>query len=259
MTCTWPRWSIMRLVRLMPLLGFVAVAIPLHAAAGSTMGARLVLSPAQGGLGSRFTATFTYSVPVCNKYQVELIWDPSTPDVIGTAQPTNSDQNCQVTIPAAVPSNAHPGTTYTVLAAAHPATPSGTGVWSSSDPQGTATYEVTQPPPSTASPSPSQSAQSAARATASSQPVAFASPQSSAVESASSSSSSDGASGASTSGPASSGAQFATGGSPPTALATSQPRISGWVVAIVAVAAALLLGLALTWRAGWLRLPLRHR
>jgi hypothetical protein len=253
----------MRLVRLMPLLGFVAVAMPLHAAAGTSTGPRLVLSPAQGGLGGHFAATFTFSVAVCNRYAVQLYWDASAPDWIGSAQPTNSDQNCQVTIQAAVPSTAHPGTTYTVRAEAHPVISSGTAVSSTSDPQGTATYEVTQPPPGTSSPSPSQSAQSSARPTGSSQPIAFASPPSSTAESTTSSttsSSSDGASGASTPGPASSGAPFAGGGSSPAAVATSRPHISGWVIAIVALAAALLLlGLALARRAGLLRLPMRRR
>ena len=178
----------MRLSRLLPLLGFLAltgfaVAPPLHAAAGTTSGPHLALSPAQGTPGSHFTATFTYSVSVCSKYKVWLFWDApsSSSDVLGTGEPTNTDTACQVSIPATIPADAS-STTHTLDASAHLDSGNGTAVWSSNDPDATATYVVTPAPSQrSSSPSPSSSSSASASRPGGSSPGATASPTAAAL------------------------------------------------------------------------------
>ena len=250
----------MRPLRLLLLLGLLAVA-PLHAAAGTTTGARLVLSPTQGGLGSHFTATFTYSVPACNRYEVQLVWDPdNAPDVIGTAQPANSDSACQVTIAAAVPSNARADVTYTVLAAAHPATTSGNMVWTSNDPQGTAAYRVMPLSSQSASSSSSQGRTTPPSSTRSPAPLALGPAQGTGPQIATSSSSSNDAAAGGASGQSTSATAPAAGGTSGVTVVAPRPQGGGWGVALaIAVAALVLVGLALAVRSGRLRLPQRIR
>lgn len=236
-------------------LAVAIVAAPLHATAGTTTGPRLALTPNQGGLGSHFTATFSYTVPACDEYEVQLIWNPAAPQLIGTAHPTNSGQACQVTIPATVPSNAEPGITYAVAAAAHLATPNGTGGWSSNDPQASAPYAVTRPPSTTTS-STSTSAHSSEESTRSLPTSAVPSSSSERTET---SSSPDAAAAAAPGSPESpsSDAPSSAGDLPSAAATTAQPHGMGWTLAIGVGAVALLalLGVALARRAGGLRKP----
>jgi len=126
--------------RLVSFLGFVAVLVPVGAAAGTSTGsANLSLSPAQGPVGTHFAATFVYSVPTCQEYSVDFGWDNNT--YLGSASDGSSGQSCKVTLQAVVPSSAS-AATHTVTALAHPR---GTAVGAGPGPSATASFRVTQP------------------------------------------------------------------------------------------------------------------
>jgi hypothetical protein len=135
----------MRMARLLPLLAVAAAVVPFQAAAGTTPGPQLRLSPASGQPGSHFTATFTYSVSRCDLYDVGLWWDdPHYTTPLGAGADQSSGQFCQVSIDAVVPdADANPGTTYPVHAYT---SPRGASVDGGPGPSGTAAFAVTGVP-----------------------------------------------------------------------------------------------------------------
>jgi hypothetical protein len=136
-----------RMIRLVPLLTVAAAAavMPLQAAAGTTTGAQLRLSPASGQPGSHFTATYTYSVSRCDLYGVGLWWDdPHYTTPLGSGADQSTGQLCEVSIDAVVPdTDANPGTTYPVHAYTSPRGVSADG---GPGPSGTAAFAVTGAP-----------------------------------------------------------------------------------------------------------------
>jgi hypothetical protein len=134
----------MRMIRFLPLLATAAVFLPLHAAAGTTSGGQLRLSPDSGPAGTHFTATFTFSVSRCDLYSVGFWWDdPHYTTPLGAGEDRSAGQLCQVSIDAVVPADhASPGTTYPVHAYT---SPHGASVDGGPGPSGASAFAVTEP------------------------------------------------------------------------------------------------------------------
>jgi hypothetical protein len=253
---------VVRLARLFVLIGLAAVAVPLQAAAGTDVGGHLMLTPAQGVQGSHFTATFSYSGAICNRFTVDFWWDST--HLVGSGQDPSSGQSCVVSINAVVPSNdAQPGTSYTITATSRAL--SGASIDDGPGPTATAAYEVlhassgatapasqpAQPPANTSTrPSSSQSADATSAASTEDQSTTLTAGAATDTSSATSSS--------------------ATSSAAPTPPAVARvplilktpltPGGSGGLVAsIIGLAAcmAVFVGAGLAHRAGRLRLPRR--
>lgn len=217
-------------------LGLLALALaaPIGTQA-STSDGLLSLSPAQGAVGTGFTATFQFSVSVCNQYSVGFWWGASgSQQLLGAASATGTGQSCTVSIQATVPSDSVAGSTYPVNAYSNPR---GVSVDGGPGPSGHSEFAVTGAPSSssTHATTTSRASTSTAATTTATSPSSAQSESTSAATTAASASSSTPPAG---SGPATSDGGAVAGGATtagPRALVPTSPgggRPTGLILAI---------------------------